>query len=99
VDPQKGFRNSFKYAIRCTTSCLRSDIGVSEFLKRDINFKRALKILEEFMEEEIIANTSKMIRLVLRDDNNYDRVVAAYPRLGDFILQLMKQHNYSAAVN
>jgi len=51
------------------------------------------------MEEEIVANTSKMIRLVLRDDNNYDAVVAAYPRLGDFILQLMKQHNYSAAVN
>jgi len=46
VDPQKGYRNSFKYAIRCTTSCLRSDIGVNEFLKRDINFKRALKILE-----------------------------------------------------
>ena len=75
VDPQKGFRNSFKFAIRCTTSCLRSDIGVSEFLKRDLNFKRCLKILEEFMEEEVVANSSKMVRLVLRDEANFDRVV------------------------
>jgi len=72
---------------------------VSEFLKRDLNFKRCLKILEEFMEEEVVANSSKMVRLVLRDEANFDRVVVQYPRLGDFILQLMKQHNYSAAVN
>lgn len=44
----KIFRQHFKYAIRCITSCLRNEIGVQEVMKQDTYFKRVLRILEEF---------------------------------------------------
>lgn len=71
----QGARQNFKYTIRCITSCLRTEHGVNEFMKTDIYFKRVLRVLEEFTEEEIVANGAKIIRLVLRDDNYYDRVI------------------------
>jgi hypothetical protein len=47
-------------------------------MKNEIYFKRVLRILEEFSEEEIIANSSKIVRLVLRDETYYDRVASVY---------------------
>ena len=49
-------------------------------------FKRVLRILEEYQEEEIVANSSKIIRLVLRDDAYYDRVITSYSQIGNFML-------------
>lgn len=71
----KVFRQHFKYAIRCITSCLRNEGGVAEVMRSDVYFKRVLRILEEFSEEEIVANSCKIVRLVLRDEAYYDRVV------------------------
>lgn len=82
----KVFRQHFKYAIRCITSCLRNELGVQEVMKNDTYFKRVLRILEEFQEEEIIANSSKILRLILRDEVFYDRVVMAYSQIGNFLL-------------
>ena len=48
-------------------------------------FKRVLRILEEFTEEEIVANSCKIVRLVLRDETYYDRVIVQYLKLGDFL--------------
>jgi len=44
----KLYRQHFKYCIRCITSCLRSEAGVSEVMRNEIYFKRILRILEEF---------------------------------------------------
>ena len=68
------YRQYFKYAIRCITSCLRNETGVNEVMKNEVYFKRSLRILEEFQEEEVVANTSKIIRLILRDDIYYDKI-------------------------
>jgi hypothetical protein len=54
---------------------LRHEIGVADMMKQDLYFKRVLRILEEFTEEEIVANSCKIVRLVLRDDTYYERVV------------------------
>lgn len=54
-------------------------------MKNDMYFKRVLRILEEFQEEEIVANITKIVRLVLRDEIFYDRVVVQYAKLGDFL--------------
>ena len=58
-------------------------------MRHDTYFKRFLRILEEFNEEELVANAIKIVRLILRDENYYDRVSLQYPKLGDFLLQLM----------
>lgn len=44
-------------------------------MKNENYFKRVLRILEEFTEEEIVANSCKIVRLVLRDDTYYEKVV------------------------
>ena len=73
-------------------------MGVSELMRNENYFKRVLRILEEFQEEEIVANSSKILRLVLRDEVYYDKVVMGYSQIGNFLLQLMQQHVYSAAI-
>lgn len=57
-----------------------------------------MHIMEEIEEEEIIANTSKILRLALRDDAFYDRVIGNNIQLGNFILANMNKHFNSTAV-
>ena len=82
----KTSRQHLKFAIRCITSCLRHEFGIQELMATDRHFKRVLRILEEFQEEEIVANSSKIIRLVLRDEVHYDKVMSIFPLLGNFLL-------------
>ena len=44
-------------------------------MKNENYFKRVLRILEEFTEEEIVANSCKIVRLVLRENTYYEKVV------------------------
>lgn len=94
-------RKHFKFLIRCITSALRNEFGVQEFITSvpgDKYLKRVMRILEEFDEEEIVANTAKIIRLTMRDDAFYDRVISNNVHLGNFIFALMNKHFGSSAV-
>lgn len=94
-------RSHFKYLVRCITSALRNEYGVQEFLNTGPNdryLKRIMRILEEFEEEEIVANCAKIIRLCLRDDAFYDRVISNNVHLGNFIFANMNKHFNSQAV-
>lgn len=87
--------------IRCITSALRNEFGVQEFLTSapaDKYLKRIMRILEEFEEEEIVANSAKIIRLSLRDDTFYDRVIGNNVHLGNFIFANMNKHFNSTAI-
>lgn len=91
----------FKYLMRCITSSLRNEYGVQEFLNTGANdryLKRIMRILEEFDEEEVVANASKIVRLCLRDDAFYDRVISNNVQLGNFIFANMNKHFNSNAV-
>jgi hypothetical protein len=94
-------RQHFKYLIRCLTSALRSEFGVQEFITSapaDRYLRRIMKILEEFEEEEIVANCAKIVRLCLRDDAFYDRVISNNIQLGNFIFANMNKQFNSVAV-
>ncbi len=87
--------------IRSITSALRNEYGVQEFLNTGPNdryLKRIMRILEEFEEEEIVANCAKIIRLCLRDDAFYDRVISNNVNIGNFIFANMNKHFNSTAV-
>lgn len=60
--------------------------------------KRVMRNLEEFDEEEIVANSAKIVRLCLRDDAFYDRVISNNVQLGNFIFANMNKHFNSNAV-
>ena len=57
-----------------------------------------MRIFDEFEEEEIVANTAKIVRLTLRDDAFYDRVISNNLQLGNFIFANMNKHFTSIAV-
>ena len=87
--------------MRCITSSLRNEYGVQEFLTSAPNeryLKRVMRIFDEFEEEEIVANTAKIVRLTLRDDSFYDRVISNNLQLGNFIFANMNKHFTSIAV-
>ena len=60
--------------------------------------KRVMRIMEEFEEEEIVANSAKIIRLCLRDDAFYDRVISNNVQLGNFIFANMNKNFNSTPV-
>lgn len=91
----------FRYLLRALTSALRNEYGVQEFLTAGPNdkyMKRVMKIFEECSDEELVANSAKILRLVLRDDTFFDRVLSGAPNLGNFIFAGMNRHFSSAAV-
>lgn len=57
-----------KYCLRCLTSCLRSPVGVTYMLAIKTSISQILDFLDSVKDEEILANCSKIIRLILRDD-------------------------------
>jgi hypothetical protein len=57
-----------KYCLRCITSCIRSPVGVTQMLSIKTSVSQILDFLETIKDEEILANSSKIIRIVLRDD-------------------------------
>lgn len=80
---------------------MRNEFGVQEFITaapNDKYLKRVMRILEEFDEEEIVANSAKIIRLSLRDDSFYDRVISNNIQLGNFVIANMNKHFNSTAV-
>jgi hypothetical protein len=80
---------------------MRNEFGVGEFLNAGPNekyLKRVMRIVEEFDEEEIVANCAKIVRLTLRDDAFYDRVIGNNIQLGNFIFANMNKHFNSTAV-
>ena len=61
-----------KYTLRCITSCVRSPVGVMDFAKYPTSVPQVLDFLENVRDEEILANSAKIIRIVLRDDKHYE---------------------------
>ena len=60
-----------KYCLRCITSCVRSPIGVSQMLNINTAVSQILDFLNSVKDEEILANCSKIIRIIMRDDFVY----------------------------
>jgi len=61
-----------KFTLRCITSCVRSPVGVMDFAKVATSVPQVMEFLENVRDEEILANSAKVIRIVLRDDKNYE---------------------------
>jgi len=63
---------SFKYDLRCIAASVRNEKGCVEFLANSKWMNRLLQILEEWKEEENVANATKAIRMIMRNDSTYD---------------------------
>lgn len=75
-----------KYTLRCITSCVRSPVGVMDFVKIHTSVAQILDFLENVRDEEILANSAKILRIVLRDDKHYDKVAGMHADMGNTLL-------------
>ena len=57
-----------KLTVRCLTSCLRLELGVTRYAKNPSQVADLLKLLHAITDEEVIANGCKCIRISLRDE-------------------------------
>ena len=57
-----------------------------------------IEILEFVEDQEIIANSCKIIRICLRDDIVYDKMALQYPQLANLIIDKMHKWNGSLPI-
>ena len=65
-----------KYAIRCLTSCIRSSQGLLRLINSEEGIIHIIEILDLTRDEEIQANCAKILRISLRDEIHFDKVVS-----------------------
>lgn len=87
-----------KYTLRCITSCVRSPLGVSDLVRLNTGVAQVLDFLEHVRDEEILANSAKIIRIILRDDKHYDRVTGMHADMGTLLIDSVPKYSFSEVV-
>ena len=57
-----------KLTVRCLTSCLRLDLGVTRYASTPQNLVEMMSLIKQSHDEELVANGCKCIRISLRDE-------------------------------
>jgi len=87
-----------KYAIRCVTSCVRHPSGVEQLFVINNGTTFILQFIQLIRDEEIIANSAKIIRIVLREDKFYDQMIQRHSDLGNLLLETCSLFQFSEVV-
>ena len=87
-----------KYAIRCLTSCIRSNDGLQRLIESDNGISQIIEFLDITRDEEIQANCAKILRIGLRDEVHFDRVTAGRREIGNMLLRNLGVFLYSDIV-
>ena len=87
-----------KYAIRCVTSCVRHPNGINQLFDLDHGTNHILAFIKTIRDEEIIANSAKIVRIILRQDNCYDRMISKHTDLGNILLETIPLFQFSEVV-
>ena len=87
-----------KYTLRCITSCIRSPLGILDFVRINTSVAQVLDFLENVRDEEILANSAKILRIILRDDKHYDRVVGMHNELANQMAESLVKYSFSEVI-
>ena len=87
-----------KYAIRCLTSCIRSNQGLTRLVKSDHGISQISEFIELTRDEEIQANCAKILRISLRDEVHFEKVTAGRRDLANILLKNLGIFIYSDVV-
>ena len=79
----------FKLTLRCLTYCFRNPKATDVLLEIANGVGAVSNLMQSIKDDEIIVNSAKIIRVCLRDDKQYDRVIIKIPNLLRSILQLI----------
>lgn len=79
-----------KYAVRCLTSCMRHPSGIDQLVMHEAGTTNLVQFIDKIRDEEIIANSAKILRIVLREDKYYDQLVKKHSDLANLIAETMQ---------
>jgi len=57
-----------------------------------------MEFIEHVKDEEILANSAKVLRIVLRDDKHYDRLTTMHNDMGNLLLDSLQKYSFSDVV-
>lgn len=87
-----------KYLMRCLASTLRSDEFIGIFVKIKDSINRVASVLKYVNDQEILANSAKVIRLVVRDEANILAVKNDCKDLPNILVDTMHKFGFSLIV-
>ena len=67
-----------KLVVRCLTSLLRLELGVSRYAKAPTNITEMTKLIMQLQDEEVVANGCKCIRIALRDEQVRNTLIICF---------------------
>ena len=87
-----------KYAVRCVTSCVRHSEGVEQLISSDSAMLAISQLILILRDEEIVANSSKILRVIFREEKHYVDLVKKHADLGNLLCETMALFQFSEVV-
>ena len=87
-----------KYAIRCLTSSVRNVSALNQIVVCEGGVKNIVNILRLYRDEEMVANSGKIVRFLLREETHYELLVESFPDLGNLLLETAELFKFSEIV-
>ena len=84
-----------KLTVRCLTYCLRSSRAADILVDLSNAIQTVVTLIELSKEEEIVANSIKVLRVCLRNDKHYDTIVQKAPNLLQVLLNVISDQQNS----
>lgn len=69
-----------------------------DFAKLNTATAQVLDFLENVRDEEILANSAKILRIVLRDDKCYERVTTMHNEMANTLVNCLDKYSFSEVV-
>ncbi len=96
-DPKQS-AGELKLTVRCLTYCFRNIKAIDSILDLPTGLTTVVALIQSSKDEEIVANSIKIVRVCLRSDKQYDKVVQKIPTLLGMMLQLLSTHSFSVII-
>jgi hypothetical protein len=77
---------------------MRNDESINQFFQHQDGVDKVLSVIEKVQDEELVANSFKIIRVLLRNDFIYDSFASQYPNLGNVIVEILMKWTHSLPV-
>jgi len=71
----------FKLVVRCLTYCFKSPCAIDLLMQLPNGIQTIVTLIEDIKDDEIIANSMKIMRVCLRMETMYDKIIQRAPRL------------------
>ena len=98
TEPQSQPVTLLKFLMRCLASTLRNDEFISVFVNIKDSIFKVSSILKYIGDQEILANSAKVIRLVCRDQNNIVVIKNDCKDLPNILVDSIHKYGYSLIV-